>query len=107
MGLCFNFRKIDIPGMKSGIHWQTCLYDPSAGAMGELPYPVAIAWLTDFTDTPLACMMMDFILVPDHFRRRGYATALIKACRTRWPNLELTEAISESGEELLRSLPQY
>jgi GNAT superfamily N-acetyltransferase len=96
------FRQIDgPPRWMDGIHWQAELHDDEAGALGELPYPVAVAWLTDFRGTAMDCVLMDFVLVPDHFRRRGYATKLIGACAERWPELRLTEAISEAGEGLL------
>lgn len=98
------FHQIDLPNSSPGRRWQAQLFDPEAGALGHTPYPQAIAWLSDYTDSPLACVLLDFVLVPDQFRRRGYASQLIAACEARWPNLELTEAISEAGEGLLASL---
>ena len=47
---------------------------------------------------------LEFILVADQERRRGIATALVAACRKRWPNIYLTDAISEAGEGFLSSL---
>jgi hypothetical protein len=99
-----TFTQIDLPAARPGIRWQAQLFDPVAGAFGHTPYPQAIAWLSDYSDSELACVMLDFVLVPDQFRRCGYATKLIAACEARWPNLELTEAISEAGEGLLGAL---
>lgn len=82
-----RFVPLDLPGLEPGIHWQASLFDSKAGALGSLPYPVAVAWLTDFEATPLDCVVLDFILVPDQFRRRGYA-------------------ISDAGERLVESLEE-
>ena len=98
------FSQIDLPDAMPGLRWQAQLFDHKAGALGWTPYPQAVAWLSDYSDSPLECVMLDFILVPDQYRRNGYATQLIAACEERWPNLELTEAISEAGEGLLNKL---
>lgn len=98
------FTQLDLPDAMPDIRWQAQLFDPTAGVLGYTPFPQAIAWLTDFSASPLECVMLDFILVPDQCRRRGYATQLIAACEERWPSLELTEAISEAGEGLLNKL---
>ena len=66
-------------------------------------HPAALAWITDMT--PTMGHTLDFILVPDQCRRRGYATRLIAVCEQMWPDLELSEAISPEGEALLASLP--
>jgi len=99
------YTQTDLPDSMPGLRWQAQLFDPNAGACGYTPFPQAIAWVSDYSDSPgLDCVMLDFILVPDQYRRCGYATALIAACEARWPNLELTEAISEAGEGLLNKL---
>lgn len=67
----------------------------------ELQYPAALAWVTEwgsnrhFGD-------VEFILVPDNLRGRGYATRLLAACRKKWQKVVLTVAISEGGEALDR-----
>jgi hypothetical protein len=99
-----TFVEVEMPGMGPCPHWQALLFDRKAGALGDLPYPVAVAWLTDFTGTTLDCVLLDFVIVPDHFRRRGYARTLIAECEARWPNLELTEAISEAGDALVDAI---
>lgn len=98
------FRQIDGgPGWTAGLHWQAELHDPDDH--DERPYPVAIAWITDYPrDSPVGGPGLDYILVPDHLRRRGYATRLIAMCRIRFPGLWLTDGISHEGEALLRSL---
>ena len=60
--------------------------------------PVGLAFVTHYHGPP----MLYYILVADQFRRKGIATALIEACQRRWPDLQLTDAISEAGEALLR-----
>jgi GNAT superfamily N-acetyltransferase len=98
-----TFRRVEMPGMDAP-HWIAELYDREAGVMGDLPYPSAIAWLTEFSPPTGMGTILDFIMVPDHLRRCGYATRLIQACEGRWPDLTLTEAISEAGDGLLKSL---
>jgi len=108
MALEAVFLQTDPPGLVAGIHWQASLWLTDfrdAGAVGPPPYPVAVAWLTDFRRVPgLDCVLLDFILVPDHRRRSGYAAALVAACRDRWPGLDLTDPISPEGEALAASL---
>lgn len=96
-----TFRPLDPPppGRMPGICWVAELCDPS----GNTPYPLAVAWLSDFRRVGPG-VILDFILVPDHLRRRGHATALIAACRERWPDLLLTDAVSPAGDGLLASL---
>jgi GNAT superfamily N-acetyltransferase len=85
---------------KPGIHW---LVEAHSSA-DDLSYPVGLAWVSDFFRAPIPIVSLDFILVPDHYRRLGVATALVRKCRERWPDIVLTEAISEGGEGLMRSL---
>src|SRR2546428_13965560 len=76
--------------------WQVDLHDTDATPLGGPPYPVAMAW--GFVPHPdIMSPILEFVLVPDHFRRQGYATWRVAACRERWPGLEMTEAISEAG----------
>lgn len=97
------FTQVDPPGRRSGVHWVAQLYDAS---FDPLYYPLAIAWITDWPAAGAADLgpSLDYILVPDHRRRRGHATALIAACRERFRGLWLTDPITESGEGLLDSL---
>jgi len=97
--LTATFEQCDPPGRRAGICWRAELYD----ADGVLTYPVAIAYLTDFRGAGLG-VIVDFTLVPDHLRRLGYATRLLRECEARWPDLGLTDAISDAGEGLLDSL---
>jgi hypothetical protein len=103
------FRPVDGPrGWLDGNHVQAELHDARAGEFGTPPYPVALAWVTlnDPVEGALRALppMLDFVLVPDHVRRLGYATTLIRACERRWPDLLLTDAISEAGERLTEAL---
>lgn len=103
MRLEIIFRKLTKPlplGWKNRTHWQVEAHSYTDGQ----GYPVGIAWvleplpMPDHTFPPPA--VLDFILVPDHYRRRGIARRLINACRERWAELVLTEAISEAGAAL-------
>ena len=58
--------------------------------------PLGVAWVSDFG----WITHLDYVLVRDEFRRGGVATALVAACRERWPNLQglgIGDAISEAG----------
>lgn len=93
------FQQIDPPGRAPGRCWLASLY---LDDNGTLTRPVALAWLSDFS--PVLGMSLDYVLVPDQHRRLGYAKTLITACAKRWPNLELTDAISYEGLKLNESL---
>jgi hypothetical protein len=101
------FYQIDPPGRLPGVCWIASLYDYG----DQPPFPLAVAWLTDLRGTdgsdPIGLgVSLDFILVPDHLRRAGHATALIQACEERWGgSLWLTDAISPEGEGLLANIP--
>ncbi len=104
------FFRYNPPGRPRGICWQAALFDHGDNP----PYPLAIAWLSDYRGAPVPMgVVLDFILVPDVldddfnqiFRRKGYASVLIDGCRRKFgDDLHLTDAISEAGEGLLRSV---
>lgn len=103
------FRPVDGPkGWLDGNHVQAELHDAEASAFGTPSSPVALAWITLNTpiDGSAPCLppMLDYVLVRDEHRRRGYATRLIQACESRWPDLLLTEPISEAGAGLVAKL---
>ena len=93
-----HFTQVDAPGRRPGVRWMAELVDPT----GWHTSPYAVAWLTDAR--PALGMSLDFILVPDDCRRRGYATKLVRACLERWPDLVPTGPISPEGEALAASL---
>jgi GNAT superfamily N-acetyltransferase len=96
------FHQVDPPGREPGVCWIASLYEHGDNP----PYPMAMAWLSDYRSCPVLGVVLDFILVPDQFRRRGYATQLIAACRDRFgADIQLTDAISPEGECLLASIP--
>jgi GNAT superfamily N-acetyltransferase len=104
------FRRIDEPVpvyWTPGIHWQV-----EAHVFGtEFPFPAGLCWVSDSSPLrpadwsgPEFPPVLDFILVADHFRRRGVARALVRTCRRRWPGLWLTDAVSTSGAAFLATL---
>jgi hypothetical protein len=94
------------PDWMDDVHWQVELHSDEF----ESPYPVALAWVSVLPPPPPERAgegfppVLDFILVPDHCRREGYATLLIRECQKRWPDIWLSDPISKAGEGLLRSL---
>ncbi len=93
------FRRLDDPlppDWSPGLHWQAEYHDDHS----DCSRPLGLAWVT--AGEGLA--YLDYVLVVDDCRRRGIATALIAACRERWPDIRLTDAISDAGEALLDSL---
>ena len=94
-----QFIQFDPPGRVKGITWMVNLF----GHPEDHVFAFATAWVLVYP--ALRCdPIMEFILVPDQYRRRGHATRLIRACVKRWPNLVLTDAISPAGEGLLDRL---
>ena len=96
------FRQVDgAPLRMDGVPWQAELWERGC----ERSYPLAMAWLSDYRGSlVMNSVVLDFILVPDLERRRGYATRLITECEKRWPSLVLTDPISPEGTALTLSL---
>jgi hypothetical protein len=65
-------------------------------------FPVGLAWVQNWVASDF-CMLIA-ILVFDDVRRQGIATALVEACRERWPNIELSDACTDDGERFLEAL---
>src|SRR4051794_8235846 len=84
-----EFRQVDGPYWKPGTIWQVELHAESrTGHPSFHPrFPVALAWVSDDPYGPRPAL--EFVLVPDHYRRRGLAKRIIAACRERWPDLRL------------------
>lgn len=99
------FCQYDPPGREPRLCWVAELREET----GMATVPVAVAYLTDMRSSVPELglgVCLDFIWVPDHARRFGHATRLIRACEARWPDLVLTEAISLAGQRLLDSLDE-
>ncbi len=107
MTLTFLYRQLDNPipdDWHAGVHWLVEAYSTDH----ECSHPVGLCWVSDPSilktanwegdDYPAT---LDFILVEDHYRRQGVAMALVQACRQRWKNLVLTNAVSAVGEAFL------
>ena len=61
--------------------------------------PVGLAFVSHCHGSPV----LYYVLVADHMRRKGIATALIEACQSRWPDLWICDdALSDGGEALVR-----
>lgn len=94
------FRKIDNccqnDRWESGVKWYVEFHD----AEFDCPFPKGIA----FVSGPDYRKILYFVFVADMYRRKGVATELVRACRARWPNIEITEAISDAGEAFLGSI---
>ena len=93
------FRRLDDPVPREwepGLHWQVEYHDDQ----WDVTYPLGVAWVTACD----LCVYLDYVQVADHHRRRGIATALIAACGERWPNIILTDPISEAGAGLLAAV---
>lgn len=98
------YRQI-LEGMPSdwmpGFHWYVEFHDDEH----DMAFPLGIGFVTDPSEHNKAVPpFLDFVLVADQHRRKGVATAIVKACRCRWPKIALSDAISECGAQLLKSL---
>jgi hypothetical protein len=99
--LVVSFHQVDAPGRHPGCRWIAELVD----AEGDWICPFGVAWVFDsggLSQEPFRCL--EYILVPDEYRRRGFGKYLVKACQARWPGLDLLGSESEAGEALLDSV---
>lgn len=74
-------------GFPSGLAWVLVPPAPRRGPKAAAPRPV-----------------IKFLLVDDGCRRRGIATALVEACRGRWPGAALSLPVSAAGVALCEKL---
>lgn len=96
--LKFVIQLIDTPPGRCGQFSEAKLYD----ARGFSVMPLATAYIRHSLTGPV----VEFILVPDQCRRQGYATKLIEYCFQEWPDLQLTDGVSEAGEALVAKFQQ-
>ncbi len=104
----FVFRQLFDPmprSWRAGMYWQV-----EAHPEGEHSCPVGLCWVVDTSiilpperKHEAYSPIVDFLFVLDSYRRAGVATALIDACRQRWPDLELTGTVSPEGEAFLKA----
>lgn len=96
------FRQIvtDVPdNWQPELRWQVEYHQPKK----DYPFPMGLAWVMVPPHDQIP-PFLEFVLVPDQFRRVGIATKLVRAIQARWPSVVLTDGISAAGEGLLRSL---
>ena len=91
--LKFVLKPIKPPPGRTGLFAEAKAYD----ATGFAVMPLATAYIR----LTLTGAVVEFILVPDQCRRRGYATKLLEFCYEQWPRLQLTDGVSEAGEALV------
>lgn len=94
----FVIQPIDTPPGRCGQFSEAKLYD----ARGFAVMPFATAYLRHSLTGPI----VEFILVPDQCRLQGYATNLLEFCFQQWPELQLTDGVSEAGEALVAKFEQ-
>src|SRR5438132_13160243 len=90
------------PGVP-GANWQASHYEPGHA------FPTGVAWLlAPPPGMPVAAdpvgprPIILYVLVGDEFRRRGVTARLVRACRRRWPSVELSGPVSAGGAALCR-----
>ncbi len=98
MEIIFRHITEDVPSLWMPIHWYVEAHVDDCG------YPAGTAYVSDFSDGALGFPWLDYIQVSPIHQRQGVATALIKACQERWPNIELSEAATEEGAALLSTI---
>ncbi len=109
--LTILFRQMDDPvpaKWAAGLRWQVEAHLDG----GERPHPIGLAWVSDPAPLPPGLRgrerarppWLDFVLVLEGYRRHGVATALVRACRERWPDLWLTPGITDDGLALKAGL---
>ena len=86
------------PEWAHGIHWFVEFYEDDV----ENSCPSGTAYVV----AAPVIQVVEFILVRDDRRRRGVATELLRACYRRWPNIGLTDSVTEAGAAFLAALRQ-
>lgn len=96
MTMRIHFRSADDPYGGSGHRrWQVEGYEDGEGTM----FPVALAWVVEFG----GAAQLGYIQVGDAWRRRGYATMLVHACRERWPDMTWTGPMDNRAASFIRN----
>ncbi len=72
----------------NAIYWQVEAYSEE-GSM----FPVAEAFVVELEGRQFA--QLNYIIVFDQWRRRGIGTAIVEACRVKWPLLEFTSPMDD------------
>jgi hypothetical protein len=91
-------------GWVAGLHWVVEAYE-----CGMEQPPVGQCWVIDPShnlppDRQHEAFLpahVETIVVRDDSRRAGVATALIYACRQKWPDLDLIDSKSDAGPALV------
>lgn len=92
-----NFRQVDYPNHPTGIYWQVEWF-PEHHPYRTTDFPAGLAFVMAM---PGQGAQLNFIFVADQWRRQGGASAMIAACRQRWPGLMFTHGMGPEGEGLL------
>lgn len=107
-GLLVIFRQLQAPVpwcWKPGIRWQA----EAHLRWDERYHTIGICWVCDPDsakspgDPHMGCPGVDYLFVLDDWRRNRIATALVDACRKRWPDLTLSAGTSDAGVAFLQS----
>lgn len=75
-------------------HWRAELFE----ADDFCSHPLGVAYVTDSTDTPMKCAMIDYLIIFDQWRNEGHARRLVRACHERFPGIEHTGRLTAAGE---------
>jgi GNAT superfamily N-acetyltransferase len=65
-------------------------------------FPLATAYVWEYQDGKERKAELSFIFTVDHERRQGIGTKLVRECEKRWPDIRLTDPISDGGHALAR-----
>lgn len=108
-GLLVVFRQLHAPVpwcWKPGIRWQA----EAHLRWDERYHAIGICWVCDPASAKDPGVTrgwvdpcVDYLFVLDGWRRGGVATAIIDACRKRWPDLDPGEGATEEGVAFLKA----
>lgn len=91
-------------GWVAGVRW---VFEAYPDGICNLPFPMAQAWVSDYTPHGQPLTSLDFILVADQYRQEGVARALYTHILERWPHIIVTDAISVSGQRFLERVQPW
>lgn len=97
-GLALAIHPANVPGRDGAKRFIAELVD--ATGFGLVPF--AVATFVDLRGSVLDFVLIEFVMVPDWERRRGYGLKLVSAIHEHFGgNVAVTDAVTDAGEKLV------
>ena len=98
------FREVKEPYYSDGDdatvkYWHVEYYDDTS-IDGGRTFPVGVAYIVEIPDHSAE---LQYVVMADQWRGRGFAKELVRVAKERWPCLNWSGATSAPGAAILRS----